>query len=74
MKSDADKRLKTRKSSIEIGYHVLLRNETKSKTMPVFDPRPHIVTDKKGIMVTTRQNEKTVTRNSSFFKKTNHQL
>jgi transposase InsO family protein len=74
MKSDLDKRLKTRKSSIEIGDHVLLRNETKSKTTPVFDPRPHIVTDKKGNMVTTRQNEKTVTRNSSFFKKTNHQL
>jgi hypothetical protein len=68
-KSDADKRLKTKMNNIEIGDHVLLRNKIKNKTTPIFDPRPHIVTNTKGSIVTTTQNKRALSRNSSFFKR-----
>ncbi|XP_056022137.1 uncharacterized protein K02A2.6-like [Ostrea edulis] len=75
MKAGADERMKTRRSDIQIGDHVLLRNEVReNKTTPSYDPVPHVVTNRKGNMITTKQNERNVTRNSSFFKKTKHQL
>ncbi|XP_056016904.1 uncharacterized protein K02A2.6-like [Ostrea edulis] len=75
MKAGADERMKTRRSDIQIGDHVLIRYEVKeNKTTPSYDPVPHVVTNRKGNMITTKQNERNVTRNSSFFKKTKHQL
>ena len=40
----------------------------KNKADPPFDPKPLVVTNRNGFLVTAERNRKIVTRNSSFFK------
>ena len=69
MKTYADGRSHARKSDLQVGEPVLVKNEGLAKAKPPFDPRPLIVTERKGSMMTAERHGKTVTRNSSFFKR-----
>ena len=57
------------RSSISPGETVLVKRPfSVSKEGTVYDPTPLIVVDKKGGMITAKNENYTVTRNSSFFK------
>ena len=68
MKYHADKKAYVRPSDINIGDPVLVKDTTRRKTTP-YEPVPYIVIDKKGSMITAERKNKSITRNSSFFKK-----
>ena len=69
MKTYADKRNHAKPSTITIGDPVLIKSDnTKSKAAPPYDPKPLVVTERKGSMITAERNGRRVTRNSSFFK------
>ena len=69
MKSREDKRIKAANTSRKcIGYYVILENEQRGKTTPIYDPKPYKIVSKKGSMVTAKRGERNVTRNSSRFK------
>ena len=68
MKTYADNRNKAKESKLEIGDIVLVRQEKKNKMSSFFDPIPFRVVEVKGSMITAARRDKTITRNSSFFK------
>ena len=70
MEDYANKRFKTQDAKIKIGDKVLLENRKplKNKMEPVYEQKPLMVIKKKGSMVTAKRTDKTVTRNSSFFR------
>jgi len=68
MKFYADKSRQAKRSNIQIGDMVLLRQKKSSKFMTKFDPHPFKVIRMKGTMITATRNEKYVTRNASLFK------
>lgn len=68
MKLYADATRNAATSPIKLGDTVLVANNAKGKLTPPFDPRPLIIVDKKGSMLTAADHDKTVTRNSSHFK------
>jgi hypothetical protein len=70
MKSYADKRNNAQPSGIEVGDTVIVRQDKRQdKVSPPYVPRPNVVVEKKGNMITATSGAKNVTRNSSFFKK-----
>ena len=69
MKSREDKRIKAANTSRKcIGDYVILENEQRGKTTPIYNPKPYKIVSKKGSMVTAKRGERNVTRNSSRFK------
>ena len=68
MKFNADKIRQAKRSNIQIGDMVLLRQKKTSKLMTKFDPHPFKVIRIKGTMITATRNEKFITRNDSLFK------
>lgn len=68
MKSYADSKARAQESSIKPGQVVLLRQRKQNKFSTPFNPKPLLVKEKKGSMVTASNGAKTVTRNSSLFK------
>ena len=68
MKLYADATRNAATSPIKLGDTVLVANDAKGKLSPPFDPRPLIIVEKKGSMLTAADHDKTVTRNSSHFK------
>ena len=68
MKSYADSRRNAATSPISLGDTVLVANDVKGKMTPPYDPRPLIIVEKKGSMLTAADEDKTITRNSSHFK------
>ena len=77
MSAYADVRRHTKRSGLQPGDHVLVRQPKKNKRftptppppLPPFYPSPYIVTQKKGSMVTARRGNNTIiVRNSSYFK------
>ncbi len=69
-KEYADHRRKARKSDIEIGDYVLVRQEKKNKLTANFNPEPYKVIKKTGVEITAqRNNGHKITRNVSHFKK-----
>ena len=68
-KAHADSKVCEKPSTISPGETVLMKRPfTASKGATVYDPIPLTVVDKKGSMVTAQNENRTVTRNSSFFK------
>ena len=68
MKAYADGKSKASSSKIGTGNVVLVRQRKSGKLSTPYDPRPLIVTERKGSMVTARrQDGSTVTRNASMF-------
>lgn len=52
----------------QLGDTVLIRQQKTNKLSTPYDLKPLVITDKKGTMITAENKDKTVTRNSSFFK------
>ena len=69
MKQYADNRANVKPSTLTVGDAVLVKNPKPTKAETPFEPIPLVVTQKKGSMITARRGPQTVTRNSSFFKK-----
>ena len=64
--------MRTKQPTITIGDMVLVRRTVTNKSMSPWDPEPYRVTTIKGSMIVAErngQNAKTITRNSSMFKK-----
>jgi hypothetical protein len=68
MKRYADNKQYVKPSQLQLGDAVLVRQQKTNKLSTPYDPRPLVITDKKGTMITAENKDKTVTRNSSFFK------
>ena len=69
IKRHGDATLKTKPNSLKVGSKVLLRQRKVTKETSAFEPDPYVITAKNGSIVTAQNTKKTVTRNSSFFKK-----
>jgi hypothetical protein len=63
--------IKESSSTISIAVGILififLSNNVSYGDFSAYDPRPLVITDKKGTIITAENKDKTVTRNSSFF-------
>ena len=53
---------------MEIGDKVMHKWQRSNKHLSLFDPNPYVITHKKGNMMTGTRSDKTMTRNSRFFK------
>ena len=69
IKDYADDKRHTKVSDLKVGDSVLVRQPRENKLTTPFNPEPLEITQKKGTMVTARNSRKSITRNSSFFKK-----
>ena len=65
----ADKRNNAKRCNIKVGDKVIVRKRRKNKSSPYYDPKPYVVTKKKGNMIVAGREDHTITRNCSFFKK-----
>ena len=69
MKAHADNKAYVKPCNISLGEAVLVKRPfSVSKGGTVYDPTPMTVVSKKGSMITAEGENRTVTRNSSFFK------
>ena len=68
MKIYADLKAHAREREIKPGEVVLMRQLKKNKLSTPYHPKPFVVEEKKGSMVTASNGLQTVTRNSSQFK------
>ena len=68
-KEYADKRSHAKSTDLNIGDKVVIKQPKKDKMSSPFNPEPLEIKDRKGNMITAQNEEHTVTRNSSFFKK-----
>ena len=69
MKENTDRKRRAKKSVIEIGDLILIRQRKENKFSTKFDPKPFRVTKVKGTMITSVRNGKYITRNVSQCKK-----
>ena len=69
MKEYADKCSNAKSTDLSVGDKVLIKQPKQNKISTPFKPEPLQITHKKGSMITAQNGERTVTRNSSFFKK-----
>ncbi|GFN94668.1 transposon ty3-g Gag-Pol polyprotein [Plakobranchus ocellatus] len=69
MKHYADCKSYIKRSDIQIGESVLVKQSDKTKPTTPYEPIPYVVSNKKGSMITAKRHNKSITRNSSFFKK-----
>jgi len=69
MKQYADHRANAKQSDLKPGDTVLVRQPKENKLSTPYDPKPYQVQERKGSMVTARRDDKSITRNTSFFKK-----
>ena len=65
----ADQKKNIKFSNIDVGDTVLLKIKRDRKSDPYYDPNPYRVIERKGNMIIAERGQKTVTRNTSFFKK-----
>ena len=69
MKMYADKRNHASPCDINVGDYVLIRQKKQDKLTTPYNPQPFLVTTRQGSMLTASSGDKSVTRNSSYFKK-----
>jgi len=69
MKKHGDRNLNAKSNDLCIGAKVIVTQPRMNKQTPAFEPKPYTVTAKKGTMVTACNGGKSITRNSSFFKR-----
>ena len=68
-KAYADQKRNAAPCALIQGDSVLVRQQKRNKLTSFFDPRPLLVVDVKGSMITAVRDEWKIVRNSSFFKK-----
>lgn len=72
IKAHADNKNYVKPCDINLGESVLVKRPfTVSKGATVYDPTPMTVVRKKGSMITAESEDRTISRNSSFFKRLN---
>ena len=71
MKFYADRKSTIQDCSIAVNDSVLLKQKRLRKCMPYYESEPYKVIERKGNMISAKRGGRTVTRNSSFFKKVN---
>ncbi|GAB1602673.1 hypothetical protein Ahia01_000547000, partial [Argonauta hians] len=69
MKHYADNKVYVKPSDIQVGDTVLVKDTTRPRPFTPYEPIPYVVSNKKGSMITAERNNKSITRNSSCFKK-----
>ncbi|GFN74628.1 transposon ty3-g Gag-Pol polyprotein [Plakobranchus ocellatus] len=69
MKHYADCKSYIKRSDIQIGESVLVKQSDTTKPTTPYEPIPYMVSNKKESMITAKRHNKSITRNSSFFKK-----
>ena len=73
MKELTDGKNHAKDPKLEIGDHVLVKQQRKDKLDMPFNPNPYKIVQKKGNMITAKCGDHKITRNSSFFKKISQQ-
>lgn len=68
MKEYADRKYSAKSSKIKTGNMVIVLQPKQGKLSLPYKPKPYKVIKIKGSMITARNNDHTITRNSSFFK------
>lgn len=69
-KQYADRRNNAEHKQLKKGDKVLIKHEgRKNKLSTPYNPNPFIIEQTKGSMITAKSNQKSITRNASFFKK-----
>ena len=58
-----------REEDLSIGMKVLLKNKTKKKGQPKYDPKPYTITDLKGRQATLERGKKKIRRETQKFKR-----
>ena len=69
MKSYADARVHAKPCTLGVGDAVLVKDTSISRSRTPFQPDPLVITNKKGSMITASRDGASITRNSSFFKR-----
>lgn len=69
MKEYADRHNHAKASDLKVGDRVLIKQPKQNKMSTLFNPEPLEITKRKETMVTAQNAEKSVTSNTSFFKK-----
>jgi len=69
MKTYADKRRNTTYHNLKLGDVVLVKIQKTNKFSSYYDPVPYKITNINGTMITATRPDKSITRNSSFFKR-----
>ena len=69
MKVYADKKNRAAECTLKLGDTVLVKQQRQNKLSSYYDPVPYTITAMNGSMVTASRKDKTIVRNSSFFKK-----
>ena len=69
MKTYADSKRNTQFRELQVGDSVLVKQQANSKLTTPYLPEPLQVIQKKGSMITAKNSRRSITRNSSFFKK-----
>ena len=69
MKEYADKCSNAKSTGLSVGDKVLIKQSKQNKMSTPFKPEPLQITHQKGSMITAQNGERTLTRNSSLFKK-----
>ena len=67
----ADAKRHTKQSDMKIGDTVLAKQRRQNKLTPKYNPKPYIITNKKGSCITAKRGHDRIIRNSSFFKRIN---
>ena len=69
IKDYADSKRHTKLSELKVGDSVLVRQQRDNKLTTPFNPEPLQISQRKGTMITAKNSHRSITRNSSFFKK-----
>ena len=68
MKQYADDKSGARENNLEVGDYVLVKQNKTNKLSTPYNPNPMEVINKKGTMITARNDHREITRNASHFK------
>jgi len=71
MKVYSDSRRHATTNIFNVGDKVMVKIPKQNKLSSHYDPAPYTITDIKGSMITAAKENRSITRNSSFFKKVN---
>ena len=69
MKDYADTKRHAKPSDLIPGDHVLVKQPKANKLKPLFNPKPYIIVQKKGSMITAKSKSHRIVRNSSHFRR-----
>ncbi|XP_048735644.2 uncharacterized protein K02A2.6-like [Ostrea edulis] len=71
MKQYADSKSGAKENNLEIGDNVLIKQNQTNKMSTPYNPNPMEIINKKGTLITARNEDREITRNASHFKEVN---